>query len=430
MSNEQRRDAGPGMFRSAFIYMGSSVANRAIPFFLLPILTRYMSPEEYGTLALFQVCLVLVTPVVDLNISQNIARKFFGLSKDELAEYIANILLILLASFSLVLIFVSIVTAVTDNILGIPDRWLLAIPLIALMNMLNKCNLVIFVQEKKPFHFGLFEVGSAIINMGVSLTLVVGLAMGWQGRASGLLVTSLVAGLAGLIYMYARKYIKPSVNRASISEILSVALPTVPHVLGMILIGFSDRLFIEWMVGTGEVGLYDVGYKIGMITMLVSDAFFRAWTPWYFKRIIIDDPEVRLAIVRRTYLFIAGLFALAAVVTVAARLTLPIMVDEAFLGAQDFVMWIAFAYAARGIYQMMQFYLLHLGRTKFLPVGTGAAVVVNLVLNYVLIRLNGPVGAAQASLAAFFVMSFATWWFAARIHPMPWFDFGRILARR
>lgn len=418
------------MFRSTFIYLGSSTVNRAIPFLLLPILTRYLTPDQYGMLALFQVCLIFLTPLVDLNISQNIARKFFKLSKDDLAKYVSNILLVLLSSFSIVLALTAGVVLVTDNVLAIPEKWLMVIPVMALMNMVNKCNLVILVQERKPFQFGLFEIGSAIVNTAVSLVLVIGYHQGWQGRSSGLLVTSIVLGIIGFGYMQKRKYVLPSIDLSSVKEILAVSMPTIPHVLGIVLIGFSDRLFVNWLVGTSAVGLYDVGYKIGMITMIVSDAFMRTWSPWFFEKISSNDQDTKLTIVRRSYLFIIGLLLLAGFVTIGAHLVFPYLLDEAFSSADVFVMWIALAYAIRGIYQLMLLYLLHLGRMKFLPLNTSVAVVVNLVLNYYLITANGPVGAAQASLVAFSVMSLGTWWYAHRIHRMPWFSIRSILGWR
>jgi Na+-driven multidrug efflux pump len=44
----------------------------------------------------------------------------------------------------------------------------------------------------------------------------------------------------------------------------------------------------------------------------------------------------------------------------------------------------------------------------------------NVVLNYVLIKANGAVGAAQASAAAFLVSFLLTWALSAKAYPMPW----------
>jgi len=41
------------IFKSFTIYTGANFANQAIPFLLLPILTRFLAPYDYGILATF-----------------------------------------------------------------------------------------------------------------------------------------------------------------------------------------------------------------------------------------------------------------------------------------------------------------------------------------------------------------------------------------
>lgn len=43
------------LLRGASVYLTSNILNSAIPFLLLPILTRYLSTEEYGKIAMFQI---------------------------------------------------------------------------------------------------------------------------------------------------------------------------------------------------------------------------------------------------------------------------------------------------------------------------------------------------------------------------------------
>ena len=45
------------LFKNDFICTGSSVINRAMPFFLLPVMTRYLTPSGYGVLVNFNVLL-------------------------------------------------------------------------------------------------------------------------------------------------------------------------------------------------------------------------------------------------------------------------------------------------------------------------------------------------------------------------------------
>lgn len=43
------------LFGNAAIYLGANILNAGIPFLLLPILTRVLTPADYGIVAMFSV---------------------------------------------------------------------------------------------------------------------------------------------------------------------------------------------------------------------------------------------------------------------------------------------------------------------------------------------------------------------------------------
>jgi Na+-driven multidrug efflux pump len=107
-------------------------------------------------------------------------------------------------------------------------------------------------------------------------------------------------------------------------------------------------------------------------------------------------------------------------ITGASYFVLPYMVTAEYLGASQFIMWVSLGYAFRGMYTMVFPYLVHVARTSFLGVITAAVALLNLPLNYILIKGNGVVGAAQATLICFIVSFVCVWWYANRVCPMPW----------
>jgi O-antigen/teichoic acid export membrane protein len=194
----------------------------------------------------------------------------------------------------------------------------------------------------------------------------------------------------------------------------------IPHALGGVVIALSDRLFIDRMVGKEAVGLYAVGYTFGMIVNLVVEAFNRAWSPWFFREMYKDTEQTRRRIVKFTYAYFVGITLLALTITGVSYLVLPYMVAIEYQAASIFILWVAVAYAFRGMYTMVFPYLVQTARTNFLGVGMFFTATVNLVLNYVLIKINGPIGAAQATVVAWLMLFLITWAYSSRICPMPW----------
>ena len=80
------------------IYFGANILNAAIPFFLLPILTRVLSPADYGTIAMFGICLSIISAFTGLSVHGAIGVRYFQLNKEELAEYVVTCMGILVVS--------------------------------------------------------------------------------------------------------------------------------------------------------------------------------------------------------------------------------------------------------------------------------------------------------------------------------------------
>jgi Na+-driven multidrug efflux pump len=67
-------------------------------------------------------------------------------------------------------------------------------------------------------------------------------------------------------------------------------------------------------------------------------------------------------------------------------------------------------------------YGVHVGSTKHLGIITFSIAILNVVLNYFLIKLNGPIGAAQSTFFSFFFMFILSFTYANKLYPMPWLN--------
>jgi len=407
--------------KNSIIYLGSSILNKAIPFLLLPVFTKYLTPSEYGVLAIFQLVLTFYTAFIGMNSHANISKQFYKYSKSQVAKLIGNILLIV-SIFSV--IFLAITFAVTsyfNDIFSIPSHWLQVMPLLSFMFMVNIINLTVLRNEEKAYLFGMFEIANTAVNMMVTVVLLVVFHYGWYSQAIGISIAYFVFFIISLSFLKKKGYLSFDFDREEIRSILIISLPLIPHTLGGIVINMSDRLFIEKMISLEMVGIYSVGYVFGMVVMLFTDAFIKAWSPWFYKNLAEPSDRKKREIVQYTYIYIIGLFILTVLISTLGSVVLPYFVDEKFHAAKEFVFWIALGYAVRGVYQIFFPYLVHIGKTSFLAISTIVAAIINLFLNYFLINLYGAVGAAFATIIAFFVAGLLVFWYQNKHYYMPWF---------
>jgi O-antigen/teichoic acid export membrane protein len=415
------------MIRSSVIYLLGGLLTKAIPFILLPILTRYLTPEEYGTVALFQVLLLLTIPFVGMNLQTNISRNFTKLNRAEMAQLIGTLAALLCCSMTIVIFLISLWILFVGQLFDISSGWLFVLPLVAAFHTANQFNMTVLRNQEQPITFAALEVTNSLINIGISIILVVMLQYGWQGRVLAIVFSTCCLGLFGILLLYKQKLIIFGFNKNVVKNVLSISLPLIPHALGGVIVTMSDRIFIEKLISKEAVGVYVVGYTFGMLVNLFVESFSRAWSPWYYKQMSKNNSkENRQQIVQYTYIYFIIILLLALAVSSCSKWLLPFLVTPEYQGASKYILWISFGYAFRGVYTVIFPCLVFAGKTSFLAIGTTGIALINLLLNYCLIHLNGPVGAAQATLISWFLLLLCTWLYSTRICPMPWLYFMRI----
>jgi O-antigen/teichoic acid export membrane protein len=402
------------------IYLASSLLSKAAPFLLLPIMTRYLSPAEFGALSLFLLINGCVGAFVGMNIHANISKSFFALSRVQLSELVGNILTIMFTAALAITALFFVTALFIESAFSLPLSAFLLMPLLSFMMMVNTINLTILRNEERAYVYGIFEVACTFLIVSVTVFLLVFADMGWYSQVASLLVTYGLFFCIAIFYMCRRGYLRLNVVGTELGKILKLSLPMIPYVLAGIVMNISDRMFIERMVGLDAVGHYAIGYNFGMVILIFTDAFNKAWTPWFYKFMLSMEQGRKERVVRYTYLYIIFIFSLVVLVALVSQVVIPWMVTQSFYEAASYVFWIALAFAVQGVYKMLFPYFILMDRNYALTGILVSAALLNLIFNYLLIGAYGAVGAAYSSVlswAAAVVMAFI---YMQRCCVMPW----------
>ena len=408
------------VIKSSLIYLGSSVLNKAIPFLLLPILTKYLSPEEFGVLSIFQLLISFFIAFVGMAMHTNVSKNFFKYTKNQTSLMIGNILMILSLTTLIYFVITFIISFYYKEIFSVPSNWVVIIPMLSFMFMINTINLTILRNEEKAVLFGIYEIANTAVNMGVTILLLLMYNYGWYSQAVGITIAYMLFFIISLMHMRKNGFIILRYDRAEVRKILKLSLPLIPHVVGGIIIALSDRFFIERMVSLEMVGIYSVGYMFGMVVILFTDAFLKAWSPWFYKTLSNINHTKKIKIVKYSYLYILATFLIAFGISIFAKFIIPYVVDDRYAGAEIYVFWIAIGYAVHGVYKIFFPYLVHIDKTSFLGISTVIAAVLNLVFNYFLIKEFGAIGAAYSTVLSFIVSASLVFWYQNKHFKMPW----------
>ncbi|MFP4698144.1 MAG: flippase [Eubacteriales bacterium] len=408
------------LIRSAGVYTISNLLNKAIPFFLLPLLTRYLTPQDYGIVSMFGVLVSLITPLTGINLHSAIERMYFEKETLDIREYIANSLLLLIISTAIVSVIFYYFAQPIANLISLPTKLLWIAIVVSFAQFVSQIVLKLWQVQVKPFQYGIFKISETFLNAMLSIWLVVSVGMAWQGRIWAQFITVVIYFIIGMFMLFNNGWLKFKYNSDYVKHALGFGLPLIPHALTRVIMTMTDRIFITNMVGIETTGIYTVGYQIGMVINLLAQSFSVAYTPWLFEKLKTNLYNVKIKIVKLTYVYFVGILALALGFSLLAPRFMNIFLGKEFSESSTYVTWVALGYAFNGMYMMIGKYIFYAQKTKYLAGITMGAGVLNIVLNYVLISWYGAIGAAQATTIIYFLKFILVWMLSAKVYSMPW----------
>ena len=409
------------IIENSLIYLLLSIVSKAAPYLLLPFLTSYLEPTEFGKLSIFLVVNSLYVALIGMSMHANITKNFFNKSKFELSLIIGNIFFILIATTIFYLIIILIITLLTKSFFSIPSHYLLIAPIIALFTMINQIYLTILQSQGRAYLFGALEIMNAFLITIITLIFLIYVETGWVSQLIGIFASNLFIFFISIIYLFKQDYLCLKFDKTKISKILKLSIPLIPHVLGGLIIAVSDRFFIEKIVGIEAVAIYSVAYSFGLLVSLFTDSFVKAWSPWFHEQLANLTLKKKFLIVRLTYAYVVSVFIVAYIIFFISKNILPIIIDNRYADAVNYIWWIGLGYAIHGIYKIFYHYLLHINKTMFLALSTSLAAIANLFLNYFFVNTFGAIGAAYATAIAFFISAILVFEYQRRKFSMPWF---------
>lgn len=410
------------LLQNAAVYSASNVLNLAIPFFLLPILTRVLAPAEYGVLAMFNATLGMFGALTGLSVHGAVSVRYIDRGKIAFPSYVDSCLCILLLSTLVTLSVVALFLNPLSKFSAIPPFWLLVAVIISGGNFLIQIRLGIWLMGKKAVAYGVFQVSLSLLNMGLSLALVLLLEQGYVGRLRGQTLATSVFAIIGLLSLVDAGWVKFRPRWEYISEALKFGVPLIPHVIGGLLISLADRFIINQKLGLEAAGIYMVAAQMGMGLALLADAFNKAFVPWLYEQLKADHPDCMRQIVKVTWFYFGIAMTAAAGFAMVAHCILLLVAGAKYVGAAPALAWIALGQGFGGMYLMVTNYLFYKRQTKVLAWVTLLAGGVGITLTWVFVPVLGITAAGLSFAIAMCLRFVLTWALAQRVCPMPWFS--------
>ena len=407
------------MVGNAAIYALANILNGAIPFLLLPILTRVFTPEEYGLVTLISAVIAIMGAFTGLSVHGAVSVKYFDKEINH-PKFVGASLLVLAGSTLVVLLFLLVMGDKLSQLIHLPKQWLIIAAIASAAQFVINIRLTMWQVQEKAIQYGFFQVMQTFFNLTLSLALVFWMLMGWEGRAWGIVLAILIFASVAIITLHKSKLVDWRGDKKYAKDAMRFGVPLIPHVLGAYMMAMSDRFILSALLDLKSVGLYAVGIQMAMAIGIFADALVKAYGPYLLKSLsskFLDQKEV---IVRNTYFVFVTFLLIAVVYSLILPWIYSVFVGESFQDSVDIAKVTSFGYAFQGMYYTIVGFLFYKEKTGMLSILSVACGVVNVGVTYWLVIAYGIVGAAWAFSIIYIVLFLGTWALVQKVYPMPW----------
>lgn len=385
-------------------YLFASIATGALGFISLPVLTRLLSPGEYGTLNVFLSFVGLLTIILSLNAHTSVGRYWYE-KQDDFSRFLGTSVFLVGMIMVLSCTGFAFFRKPLSKLLGLPGSlvlWLLPFIIVGIIDTIFQ---QIYQAQRRSALIAKLNIAKAYGGLGTGIFFV--LMMGSE-RYYGVIWGRLIA--LALISVVVIKYLLPyfqfTFERSYLRYIAGYSIPLIPYVLSGPILGQFDRIMINSYIGSDAAGLYSLAYNIGMFPAIFISALLTAWIPDYFedmdnKNYVKLDSDIDKMF--RLILFGAMLFML------FGKEIGMVLAGEKYHSALKIVPVVVFGYIFTALWQFWGRNIGYARKTVWNSIVAVSAGFANIGLNIILIPRYGYVAGAYTTVASFMLMALMGW---------------------
>ena len=270
--------------KKSFVYLIANSIQSFIGIITLPLYTRFLTPTDYGICGITASVTSFLTAFYLLGLMAAYKRFYFNYKVDSEKQnkYISTIVFFII-SYGLILtliltIFGKPLEVFTEGVPFYP--YIILAVWSSYFTLIIQLRLRLYITEQKSKKYTALFVTNIVFRTIISIYFVVFLKKGALGFIAGGLISSFIFSLIS-IWLIRRHFVR-AFDIAGLKASLKYGLPLVPHQIGTWMFNLSDRLILNKLISTSEVGLYSVGNRVSTLMHVVAMSINFAWSPFFF----------------------------------------------------------------------------------------------------------------------------------------------------
>jgi O-antigen/teichoic acid export membrane protein len=412
---------GRRLLHGTLIYGVTNFGLKAVNFGLVVLYTRFLTPADFGAVALAEVIATIMVAVFSLGLSAAFQPLYSSYVGDRTTQHrcISTLLRLGTAAtmFSLVLLLLTGTwwAPATGIRVAFFPYIAMALGTTAALQLVDY-RLVLYQIEEKPVSYSMLAAACFGFTAAATMYRVVLMRGGAVGLLGGKLTGAVLT--LGLAVWLGRHWLNGGWQKSFVREALPLSLPLVPHLLLAFGLVAADRLILQRYRSMEEVGLYSLAYTLGTMMFLVTASVAQAWSPTFYR--MANQGDTQRPLLGRMLATI--LLLLGAVAVLGAAIAHPFIqgvLDPRYWQAARLVPLVIGGYFFHAVFALFQLSALHARKAQLLWVVSIVALTANLALNFAWDRKWGMYGAAWATTVAYALEGLLMYLYAQRVYALP-----------
>lgn len=265
----------------------------AIGLVSIPIITRFISPEDFGSAAMFALALNAMLIISSFGIDQAFVRFYYEENKEKLLSKCLIITFFVYSILSLVLYFLRVRISFYLFNAYVPELILLLAVLTA-VSILNSYAVQIVRMEQKGILYSLIQVVLRLFELIFVLAFLFFLKNDYKvivyAKAITLLAVTIIA-IYATGNMWRKLRCTDLDSLYSFKEIFIYSYPLVFTMLITWAFQSFDRIAIKQWSTAYELGIYTAAYRIVLVLQMVQTSFTTYWIPLAYEKFLKNDND-------------------------------------------------------------------------------------------------------------------------------------------
>lgn len=378
-------------------FLCGNLGTKLISFFMVPLYTNILKPSEYGEIDLILSIVGVISPFIACGIHEGVMR--FCLDRNSNKKLVLSIGLRTFIISSIIFIFIC------PLFLFIPilSNYIIFVYLYSVLNEIMTIFLC-YIRGKDDIKlYSFLGFLSGFITALLNILFLVFLKWGLFGYQISMLLSPLITTIVAIILGQLVDDISISQWDNSLAkEMMRYSLILIPNSLLWWCINASDRFFVSYMCGTAMNGLYAVSYKIPTLLNTVSTIFMQSWQMSAIKEFENGNESQFYDQIYKQIIFFMGISTL--ILMCLNKLILSLYVGNEYKAAWIFSPFLIISFFAGSLSTFWgSFYIAAKKMDKYLHSAIIGALV-NILLNFYLIRQIGALGAAISTMICYIIV--------------------------